>query len=221
MRVANLDTTNSSHSCPPGTRLRTDPRRLCGSGSIGPGCSSTPFATHGIRYSQVCGKIIGYQYATTDAFGVFDPTERSSNSTVEDNYVDGVSLTHGNNPRVHIWTFAAALDEVGSQPSLNCPCTNVQQAASATPPPNFVGDNYFCDTGSITIAPHNTLHVSDPLWDGAGCGQTNNCCSLNDPPWFLRQLPSTTTDDIEMRLCHEQHTTDEDSPLEVIEIYVR
>ena len=36
---------------------------------------------------------------------------RGDNPTIDSNYVDGVSLTHGSNPRQHIWTFAAALDE--------------------------------------------------------------------------------------------------------------
>ena len=67
MQIVKLDVTNSSHQCPPGTTLRTDlPRRLCGSGTSGD-CSSTIFDLSGIEYSQVCGKIIGYQDETPDA----------------------------------------------------------------------------------------------------------------------------------------------------------
>ena len=44
MQVAKLDMTNSSHLCPPGTRLRTDQaKRLCGIGIGGSACSSTTF----------------------------------------------------------------------------------------------------------------------------------------------------------------------------------
>ena len=69
MQVVKLNMTNISHQCPPGTTLRTDlPRRLCGIGINGTGCSSTTFHTYGISYSQVCGKIIGYQDETPDAF---------------------------------------------------------------------------------------------------------------------------------------------------------
>ena len=54
-----------------GTTLRTNlPKRLCrvGIGStIGAGCLSTIFDLYGIEYSQVCGKIIGYQDRTPDA----------------------------------------------------------------------------------------------------------------------------------------------------------
>ena len=65
------------------------------------------------------------------------------------------------------------------------------------------------------------IYPDDPLWDGAGCGPDNTCCSLNNPPWFLKQLPSTTTDDIEMRMCFDQPSVDEDIPIEIIELYVQ
>ena len=136
MQVAKLDVTNTSHQCPLGTRLRTElPRRLCGRGIDGPGCSSTMFDTHGVMYSHVCGKIITYQHKTPDGF-------RGQQLSIDEPYVDGISLTHGRNPRKHIWTFAAALDEV----STTCPCTNLHQ--TSTQQPNFIGNDYFCDTGS-------------------------------------------------------------------------
>ena len=80
------------------------------------------------------GKIIGYQDWTPDAFG------QGQSQSINGLYVEGVSLTHGRNPRKHIWTFAAALHEIGNVlPALLCPCTNRNVTASATPPPCFVG----------------------------------------------------------------------------------
>ena len=222
MQVAKLNMTNSSHQCPPGTRLSTyQAIRVCGIGVNGPGCSSSVFNVYGIEYNQVCGKIIGYQYGATDTFGTFQYSgqHHRNSTTVDGNYVDGISLTHGRDPRKHIWTFAAGLDEVASNPRLNCPCTNIHQAASASLPPSFVGNDYFCDTGSTQQWSY-TFYADDPLWDGAGCGPANTCCSLNNPPWFLKQLPSATTDDIEMRICREG-VPDEDIPVEIIELYVR
>ena len=73
---------------------------------------------NGVKYSRVCGKIIGYQYYTTNAFTLY---YRDRSLTVDDNYVDGVSLTHGQRPRKHIWTFAAAIEENRSGASA-CPC---------------------------------------------------------------------------------------------------
>ena len=61
--------------------------------------------------------------------------------------------------------------------------------------------------------PYNIFYGDDPLWDGAGCGPNNDCCTLNNPPWFHKQLPSATADDIEMRLCCVRLPVDEDTPV--------
>ena len=83
-----------------------------------------------------------------------------------------------------------------------CPCTNTRNTSPPQVPP-FVGDDYFCDTGSENHFQF-IFYGDDPLWDGDGCGEFNTCCSWNSPPWFMKQLSSTTSDDIEMRLCANQ-----------------
>ena len=221
MQVVKLDMTNSSQQCPHGTILRTDlSKRLCGNSLNDPGCSSTTFDVYGIRYSKVCGKIIAYQDGTPDAFGADNIITRSND--IDGNYVDGISVSYGINPRQHIWTFVGALNEIGvfGPWRAYCPCTNVNHPSSSSIPPSFVGNDYFCDTGS-EIDVRFILFLDDPLWDGAGCGPANTCCALNNPPWFMKQLPSSTTDDIEMRMCHDQPTSDEDTPIEMIEVYVQ
>ena len=57
--------------------------------------------------THVCDKIIRYQQNTPDAFVAY---YRNRGLTIDHNYVDGISLTHGHNPRKHIWTFVAALN---------------------------------------------------------------------------------------------------------------
>ena len=222
MQVVKLNITNSSQECPSNTELsRLAPIRVCELTTDTAGCSSSLFSVLGVGYNQVCGKIIGYQQGLTDAFSTL-PNEASP--TIDSNYVDGVSLTHGSNPREHIWTFAAARDEVGQFPNTICQCTNTSRSDLVTPAPSFVGNDYFCDTGSTNSAHLSsslTFYQDDPLWDGAGCGPDNTCCSLNNPPWFLKQLPSSTTDDIEMRICRDGHQTDEKVNIEIVEIYVR
>ena len=215
-RVAELDMTNSSQQCPSALRQRNDNNiRTCGTGPGGD-CSSLTFPTDSLSYSKVCGKIRAYQVRSTDGFG--PPGRRSSD--INGNYVDGVSLTHGS-PRQHIWTFAAAQDESGQFSSKNCPCINRDLASSATRPPDFVMDDYFCDTAADSFNFSIIFHDDDPLWDGAGCGPLNDCCSFNNPPWFYKQLPQPTTDNIEMRVCRDQGTGDEDVAIEMIEIYVQ
>ena len=216
MRVAELDMRNSSSQCPNGLREREHPgHKLCSkdiAGDFDGGCSQVFFRTNSFSYDQVCGKIIAFQFGTTDSF--------RKSQTIEHNYLDGVSLTYSKNPRKHIWSFAAALNEAGTVPHCNCPCTNQTMASDATSPPGFVGNDYFCDTGSTNQLTFNHLYIDNPLWDGAGCGPDNTCCSLNNPPWFFKQLQSSTSEDIEMRVCCDQYSFDEDIYIEQVEIYV-
>ena len=200
MKVISIDVSNKSDSCPSELRTLTSPQRLCTKSTDDlEGCSSAKLDVHGVQYSQVCGKIIGYQYESTDAFG---PYYINQALTIDDAYVDGISLTHGSNPRNHIWTFAAALHEIkSSYPHHLCPCTNIQNHI-AIPIPPYVGSDYFCDTASEKQY-ENRFYPDDPLWDGQGCGPLNTCCSFNNPPWFMKQLPASTHDDIEMRLCSD------------------
>ncbi len=213
MRVAELDMTNSSHQCPSGLMERTDPRRTCVSSVDSDGCSSTVVLGTLNGYTRVCGKIVGYQIGTTNAFA------NRQQSSISSNYVDGVSLTHGN-PRKHIWTFASARDvTANSNPDSKCPC--IVGDGTSRPPP-FVGTEYFCDTGSnsSTIS-EEQFFSNNPLWDGEGCVPPNTCCSFNTPPWFYKQLPQPTTDNIEMRVCRDEVSRFEDVAIEMIEIYVQ
>ena len=215
MQVAKIDMNNSNETCPEGLRPLTTPKRLCGMNINGGGCSPAIFKVNGIQYTSVCGKIIGYQQRSTDAFS---PYVWNNGLTIDDQYVDGISLTHGLNPRKHIWTFAAALDEVSSSSQYICPCINNNTESSPIPP--YVGSDYFCDTGSENTWEYR-FYPDDPLWDGQGCGRSNTCCSFNNPPWFRKELSSSTADDIEMRLCADEGRGNEDVPVEVIELYVQ
>ena len=216
MQVAKLDMTNSSHQCLLGTKFKNiQSKRLCGMKSSQAGCSSTTFTIQGIEYSRVCGKIIAYQYASTDSFKGLN----RSGTTINGNYVHGISLTYGS-PRIHIWTFAAAPDELSTTAPYSCPCINNITNNSAARPPSFVGNDYFCDTAPAEEW-QPRLYTDDPLWDGAGCEPANTCCSLNNPPWFLKQLPSTTTENIEMRICRDEMSTNEDVLIETIELFIQ
>ena len=206
MRVAYLDMTDSSQQCPSGLLQRIySGKRTCNVNSDSAACSSATFPSI-VEYTKVCGRIRAYQVGSTDAFGLLGPGQ---------DYVDGIILSHGT-PRQHIWTFAAGLDEVNLN-SNNCPCITTH----ATLPPAFVGNDYFCDTGASGEYQNGVFYGDDPLWDGAGCGPGNRCCSFNTPPWFYKQLPQPTTDNIEMSVCRNEDTSNEDVAIELVEIYIK
>ena len=213
MRVASLNWSNESLPCPDEFKERSDSDiRTCGINSTSTGlCSSLIFKTYSTVYSRVCGKINAYQVGSTDAFD----TRLRGNMIIDSNYVDGISLTHGSNPRRHIWSFAATHDDQYhiriSGSSLLTLCQCVKPDSSIIAPPSFVGMDYFCDTGSRSNANDGVFHP-DPLWDGAGCASNSTC-------WFHKQLPSATTDDIEMRVCRDQDG--EDIAISNVEIYVQ
>ena len=106
-------------------------------------CKSTFYPTN-ILYSNIYGRVLGYARDTTDAFAnsVID-----GYTSIEQAYVDGVSLTHGNpGSRQHIWTFAAALSETihfGHQ-AFVCRCNSLDLSWRYNEPA-YVGRDYFCD----------------------------------------------------------------------------
>ena len=204
-RIAYLDMSNEEEKCPDGLRLyEVNGKRACGRPSSG--CASVNFPFEGISYSEVCGKVIGYQYASPD--GV------RSGSSINSAYLDGISLTHGN-PRSHIWSFISGLHENGAESY--CPCGSVNSRSA----PSFVGKHYFCEAGAVQTWKHK-LYTDDQLWDGKGCGSIERaCCNLPGLPWFHRSFSYTTSDYIEMRLCCDQELTDEDVAVSLFEIYVK
>ena len=212
MRVANLDMTDPNEHCPPILQTQTsNSKTFCR--LRGSGCYSVIFPVHGVKYSKVCGKVIAYQYYSMDAFR---PYYDDRSRTIDDAYVDGISLTHGTSPRSHIWMFVNALDETRSDRNV-CPCTKTDTTYTGVVPP-FIENDYFCDTGS-RYQYSSQWYTADPLWDGAGCGGTSTCCQFNSPPWFCKDLPEPTTDDIEIRVCKDENN--ENIGVEMVNIYIQ
>ena len=224
--MAYLNMTDPTHQCPPAWREFTEPVRTCGRtnetvpngifNAVG-GCSSVSFSTYNISFSYICGRIIGYQLGNPDAF---QPYTRTQFTRIEDPYVDGVVITRGTE-KEHVWTFAASLSELQSDAVLEsvCPCTNSLSIASI---PSFVGQDYFCETG---ITGDWSLGVfypdGDPLWDGEDCGSGSTCCELHGPPYFCKSLTEPTTDFVEVRICANSQLRYEDTPIELLEIFVQ
>uniref|UniRef100_A0A1X7US41 Fibrinogen C-terminal domain-containing protein n=1 Tax=Amphimedon queenslandica TaxID=400682 RepID=A0A1X7US41_AMPQE len=215
-RVAYLDMSDATQNCPSGLRLyQSGGIRVCGRPSTSSGsCGSVQFPSNGISYSQICGRVTGYQFDRIDA--VHTPSEWFRND-LNSYYVEGVSITRGV-PRQHVWTLMAGYTETNA--NLNdCPCNNGSKVVVKS----FIGENYFCESGNTASTPSHILYTSDPLRDGQGCDNLEtSCCDATGIPWFHRDYKSnTTTDFIELRVCADYATSDEDSPLSHYEIYVK
>ena len=175
MRVAELNMMRTSSQCPPNLCLNIAHPRACRICSHLGACS-LDIDPMGASYSRVCGRVIGYQMGTPNAFSI-----------AHSNGLDGVHITYGN-PRKHIWAFAAAISETFYIFSdSTCPCIN-QNDAKIPSPPSLFENYYFCDTSLLRPSFNPSYVTSDPLWDGAGCGSRSTCCSFNNPPWFYREF---------------------------------
>ena len=215
MRIANLNMTQTT-SCPTGFRLYINGSvRACGRPDTSSGsCVGKIFSSSGIEYSQVCGKVIGYQVGHPDA-----AAERVNGilNNINTYYVDGVSLTHGN-PREHIWTLISGQNDRSRHVS-KCPCGDGSYLA-----PSLVGSDYYCEAGyqGDNVPQDGEFYSSDPLWDGKDCGYRETaCCQSSLIPWFYKSIGNYTTDYIEMRICCNEETDDEDVAIEQYDIYVK
>ena len=215
-RVGYINMSESGATCPSGLSSYNFPNinyPLCDRfHSLSSSCNSAFFSTLGLNYSNVCGQARGYQYRGVD--GIYD--NNLGSSSLEGAYVDGLSITHGSNPRQHIWTYIAGQGENDNQWE-DCPCNT----GSSETTPQYVGNDYYCESGVPSVETHN-FYYSDPLWDGQQCDYLESpCCTSSKMPWFVKSLNQWTTDDIEFRICSSEGYPDEASPVDLIELYVR
>uniref|UniRef100_A0A1X7UIR2 Fibrinogen C-terminal domain-containing protein n=1 Tax=Amphimedon queenslandica TaxID=400682 RepID=A0A1X7UIR2_AMPQE len=210
-RMGYFDMGDSTTSCPSGFRQYTKGSiRACGRPGSSASCVSQQIPPNVLSYSEICGRVVGYQYATTDAF--------RGGGGINSYYVEGVSITYGS-PRTHVWTLAAGPRQSHNDGGgYSCPCNT----GSTQTVPSFVGSNYYCESGNPNNGIFGTMYTNDPLWDGQGCGSMEQaCCAVPGQPWFYRNFTASITDYIEIRVCGDQSPGNEDVPISFYEIYVK
>lgn len=216
-RVGFLDMTDATADCPPGFRLyEVGSVRACGRPIGGPSCASVKFPSIGVSYSKVCGRVVGYQYASTDAVDVRFIGPEIYND-IDSYYADVVSITRGF-PRQHLWSYLGGVSEAIYDAG-NCPCNNPPGATQLVRP--FMGNDYYCESGNPGAWTFK-LYPDDPLWNGMECGpQESACCAVPGQPWFHRTFNTTSTEQIELRVCADEDTTYDDLPVSFYEIFVK
>ena len=206
-RIASFNV-SAGDECPsPWIKSSNGGVNFCVPVSTSGGCYSVIYSVNGISYQRVCGKASGYQRASPDGF---------RGNTIDNNYVDGLSITHGS-PRQHIRTYAVGIvDTDNSFACCSCPCAVV----GGSNPSAFVGSHYYCESGAGSSWDY-VCYLSDVLWDGAGCSASNTCCNNPDLPWFYHQLSASTQDDIKVRSCMDESFENEAVLVTSIELYVQ
>ena len=220
LQVAYLNMSDPFDQCPPAwaPSPRLD-RQLCGRRHAS-SCNRVTYSSSGMPYSRVCGRIVAYAYGTPNGFEPFASSRQSL--TTRDVFIDGVVVTRGGSEAAgllpqHVWSFVAGLEEAPESihvPS-NCPCSH---PAAGDFVPTFVGKDYFCEAGSVHFQ-SNQVFLDNALWDGDGC-QTSDCCSFNNPPWFSRAFASSV-EDLQVGLCADSSLDNEDTLIELLQLYVQ
>ena len=205
--IYSLDMTDPNQNCPESLELKMyGSRRLCGKKTVGGACDSVMIPLNGQAYTQVRGRLQGLQFGSTDAFA-------SGGSNIDGIYVDGVSITYGESPRKHVWSFGSGVHQYRAS-AVTCPGTG-----HGTPQPAFVGNNYYCTSGNTDPDSFQAITYDIPLWStmNGNCGHCNNVFEV---PFFCTRLPQTSVDDLEIRVCCDEALSNEDILLESIELYI-
>ena len=99
-----------------------------------------------------------------------------------------------------------------------CPCDG-----GTAQTPWFVGSDYFCESGANVplVSGQYVFYSEDQLWDGKDCLPQSTCCTFQNPPYFIKEMGTTTTDDIEARLCSSYNLSQSNIAVEFLELYVK
>ena len=100
-RVVEIDLTNRDECPVPWRKIKVNNVYMYRSPSDQRGCYTASFSTNGTQYTKIYGMVRGYQKGSTDAFEPYN----SHHYTINDPYVDGVSITLSTAPRTHVWTY--------------------------------------------------------------------------------------------------------------------
>ena len=219
MRVALVDMSDPIQSCPVAQNLseRTfNGVRMCVYDSATDFCTQVNYGVDGVWYSQVCGRVRGYQFGTPDGFGPY--RNQGGGRPLSAHYLDGISITYGDpDPEGHIWSFPVGKYE-SSDDYYGCPC-NIGNRGYI---PAYVGNDYYCESGQHTNPSDFIIYETDPLYDGDGCGGLEGPCCTNYPnlPWFVKTLNAPTNKQVNTRYCIN-NPTKESITMDQLELYIR
>ena len=122
--------TDPIQNCPDSLELvMYGSHQLCGKKTDRGACDSIMIPLNGqATYTQVRGRLKGFQFGSIDAF-------TSRTGSIDGIYIDGVSITYGQNPRKHVWSFGVCQSQYWTDRS-TCPGTGYGNAQ-----PMFVRNN--------------------------------------------------------------------------------
>ena len=214
-RLGHLEVSSDHKTCPNEqfSYINKGKLHLCRMKSDKEGCATADYSSHGIKYSTICGYAKGYHKGQAYAFIKSLPLTSHYLSGVSFQRFDASSSTK---VRKHVWSYACGITEVGTS-SASCPCN--KDAIKFIP--GYVGNNYYCESGTSTNPGKNDFFPQDPLWDGKGFNNIEVPCRKDMMPYFKRTYDSAITDHITVSLCRPSGTKIRDIYLEGYGVFVK
>ena len=125
--------------------LHEPPVPVCSRGKSATLAQVSAILAEGWTYSEIRGELVGHVMGGIDAFRY--ESWRGEN-TIDDAYVDGIAIARwGARERIHVATYGVGLSYPARgysyYPVGNCPCHGGGEL-----PPDWLGENYFCDSGN-------------------------------------------------------------------------
>ncbi len=160
------------------------------------------------EYTEVWGRARGRQQITPDAFAPYFGTM----ATLDDVYVDGISITTGTTTRQHVYTLGAGL-HVQEGSGNACPCDGGRGA------PPFIGEDWTCETGNnMAMYDFDPDFEPDVLWDDDSLGGSA-CTPLGPGGEFHVTLASPASGPLEIRFMKD--TSDDAYAVTELVLWVR
>ena len=162
-------------------------------------------------YSEVRGYVLADQKGLCDGFFNVNVT----NATIDDNYVDGISISIGNTSRQHIYTYAIGREQkAGLSEACECHSSDVTI-------PAFILWDYMCDSGFEADSSSASAIGTRTLFTGRGCAVDSGCCHVAGSPWFYKRMPCTLSETLEVRILSDEDHSDEMVLIREVELYVK
>jgi hypothetical protein len=163
----------------------------CHKASTSGGCATKTFSTGGLAFSEVRGRLVAYQQGSTDGF------------------LDNDSISIWTTSGTHLWTYAFGYTSLNSTAcscaSLGCPARCPSNGGFL--PDAHVGSSYYCESGASACSSYGaTTFFPTKLFASR--------------PAFVARLAAIQAD-LEVRVCLNQGTSDEDLFFDVLELHVR
>ena len=92
-------------------------------------CDSVRYMSHGIEYSNICGRAVGHTHSGDSTCGFWWSHQRrhSFDRYINGFYASGVTITRGpNNDRTHVWTYASGHKDKPSKWPFSIHCNQVE-----------------------------------------------------------------------------------------------